>query len=148
MGETTDGTDGSHTFYPTLNACTSCHTNGVPDEVSGLTADMNSLAVLLENVVGWEYEYEVDENGDVIEDENGDPIIVLDDNGDPVILEVQGIVVDGHPNNGSFGVGATFTILEARAAWNYLFVMEDQSNGIHNPNYAKALIKNSIEALD
>ena len=96
----------------------------------------------------WEYEYEVDENGDLILDENGDPIIVLDGNGDPIILEVHGIIHDGHPNNGSFGEGATFTILEAEAAWNYLFVLEDQSNGVHNPEYAKALIGNSIEALD
>lgn len=54
---------------------------------------------------------------------------------------VTGIVVDGHPNTG------TFTIVEAQAAWNYILIMEDKSNGIHNPEYAKALISNSIEAL-
>jgi len=55
---------------------------------------------------------------------------------------VTGIVHDDHPQPG------TFTILEAQAAWNYLFVIEDKSEGIHNPAYAKALIRNSIEALD
>ncbi len=148
MGETTDNTDGGHTFYPTANACTACHTNGVPEEVGGLAADMDALLVLLENVIGWEYEYEVDEDGELILDEDGDPIIVLDANGDPVILEVVGILQDGHPNTGSFGEGATFDILDARAAWNYLFVEEDQSHGVHNPAYAKALIKNSLQALD
>lgn len=57
------------------------------------------------------------------------------------LLETVGIVHDGHPVKG------TYTIKEAEAAWNYLFVMEDQSEGVHNPAYAKALIKNSIEAL-
>lgn len=62
----------------------------------------------------------------------------VDEDGNPV----KGIVHDGHPQEG------TFTIKEAEAAWNYLLVMEDSSNGIHNPKYVKALIKNSIEALE
>ncbi|RLD40946.1 MAG: hypothetical protein DRI86_14355 [Bacteroidetes bacterium] len=148
MEATTNGLDGSHSMWPTDNACITCHTGGVPSEVSGLASDMDMLAVSLENVIGWEYEFEVDGNGDLVLDANGDPIIVLDGNGDPVTLEVHGIIHDGHPNNGSFGEGATFTILEAQAAWNYLFVMEDKSEGVHNPAYAKALIQNSIEALD
>ena len=57
------------------------------------------------------------------------------------LLEDIGIVVDDSPVKG------TFTILEAEAAWNYLFVTEDKSKGIHNPGYARALIQNSIEAL-
>jgi hypothetical protein len=147
MGETTDTSDGSHTMVPTENACTTCHSNGVPTEVSGLAADLITLAGLLENVVGWEYQYEVDINGDLVEDINGDPIIVLDINGDPVTLEVIGILVGGSPNTGSFGEGATFTIIEAQAAWNYRYLYQDHSQGIHNPDYAKALIVNSIEAL-
>ena len=39
------------------------------------------------------------------------------------------------------------TVLEAKAAWNWAFITEDKSEGIHNPKYAKALIQNSIEAL-
>lgn len=148
MGETTDTSDGSHTLWPTENACITCHTNGAPSEVTGLAADLITLEGLLENVVGWEYQYEVDINGDLIEDINGDPIIVLDINGDPVTLEVHGILHDGHPNTGTYGEGATFNITEAKAAWNYLFVNADGSNGVHNPDYAKALINNSIEALD
>jgi len=147
MEATTNGLDGSHSMWPTDNACITCHTGGVPSEVSGLASDIDMLAVLLENVIGWEYEFEVDANGDLVLDANGDPIIVLDGNGDPVTIEVHGIIHDGHPNNGSFGEGATFTIVEAEAAWNYLFIMEDKSEGVHNPAYAKALIRNSVEAL-
>ena len=35
----------------------------------------------------------------------------------------------------------------AQATWNYKTLTEDQSNGIHNPAYTRALLKNSIEAL-
>lgn len=101
MGATTNGTDGLHTFIPTDNACTGCHTNGIPAD-DFLSADMATLAAL---------------------------------------LEAAGPVHDDHPVPGSY------PIVEAQAAWNYLFVLEDASNGVHNPGYAKALIKNSIEAL-
>jgi len=59
-----------------------------------------------------------------------------------LLLETVGIVHDGHPVEGSY------TIAQAEAAWNYLLLIEDSSEGIHNPVYSKALIKNSLEALD
>lgn len=34
-----------------------------------------------------------------------------------------------------------------QAAWNYSLLLEDRSNGVHNPTYVKALLKNSIETL-
>ena len=55
--------------------------------------------------------------------------------------DVIGIVHDDHP------VVGVFDIKDAEAAWNYLFILEDKSMGIHNPDYAKSLIKNSIAAL-
>ncbi len=36
----------------------------------------------------------------------------------------------------------------AQAIWNYKTVEEDHSNGVHNPLYAKALIKNALEAVE
>lgn len=59
-----------------------------------------------------------------------------------LLLEDIGIIHDGHPVEG------TYKIDEAEAAWNYLLVMEDASEGIHNPSYARALVKNSLEALN
>lgn len=41
----------------------------------------------------------------------------------------------------------TVDIKIAQAAWNYALLMEDRSNGVHNPVYAKALLKNSIDAI-
>lgn len=58
------------------------------------------------------------------------------------LLETVGVVHDDHPVKG------TYTIKESEAAWNYLLILEDASGGIHNPNYSKALIKNSIKALE
>lgn len=61
------------------------------------------------------------------------------------LLETAGALhFDGeawHPVKG------TVSIEVAEAAWNFLFVYEDMSRGIHNPAYATALITNSIEAL-
>lgn len=58
------------------------------------------------------------------------------------LLENIGIVHEGQP------VVGDYPIAHAEAAWNYLLIIEDSSNGIHNPGYAKALIKNSIEVLN
>jgi formate-dependent nitrite reductase cytochrome c552 subunit len=33
------------------------------------------------------------------------------------------------------------------AMWNYMYVLEDQSMGVHNANYARTLLQNSIAAL-
>jgi len=55
-----------------------------------------------------------------------------------ILHEVDGAV---HP------VVGEYTIAEAEAAWNYLLVMEDNSNGTHNPNYTKALVGNSLESF-
>ncbi|HSQ45700.1 MAG TPA: hypothetical protein VLM44_02150 [Lutibacter sp.] len=35
----------------------------------------------------------------------------------------------------------------AQALWNYKTVEEDHSHGVHNPKYAKALVKNALEAV-
>lgn len=58
------------------------------------------------------------------------------------LLDEVGIVHEGHPVEGEY------SIVQAEAAWNYLLVMEDASNGVHNPKYVNALIKNSIEVLE
>ena len=44
-------------------------------------------------------------------------------------------------------VEGTFPADVAWAFWNYLLVSEDGSKGTHNPDYAEALVGNSIEAL-
>lgn len=40
------------------------------------------------------------------------------------------------------------SVKDAQAIWNYKTVEEDKSEGVHNPKYIKALLKNSIEYLN
>ena len=60
------------------------------------------------------------------------------------LLEAKGMyeLEAGHPVVGEYPEA------EAAALWNYIYIMvEDKSMGVHNPNYAKALLEASIEAL-
>jgi hypothetical protein len=107
MGETTDGTDGSHTFIPTLNACIQCHPgttsfdrNDVQTEVTALLDELEGL-LFTEGVV----------------DADGSSIIGL------------------------------YPIKTVNAYWNWKSVSEDGSKGIHNPDYIRAILKNSIESM-
>jgi len=105
MGDGTAEDNGSHTFVPTLNACTVCHTTmtEIPDEINGFTADFNTLHDLL--------------------------------------LAKGAITATGSTVSGTWPANV------AQATWNYKTLEEDKSNGIHNPAYTRALLKNSIEAL-
>jgi len=44
-------------------------------------------------------------------------------------------------------ISGKYTVAQAQAYWNYVLLMEDRSEGIHNPNYATDLLTSSIEAL-
>jgi hypothetical protein len=44
-------------------------------------------------------------------------------------------------------IDSSVTLTEARSAYNYFFVEEDRSFGIHNPAFTFALLKASIEAV-
>lgn len=57
------------------------------------------------------------------------------------------LVATGAINEDGSTISGTYPVKVAQAVWNYKTLEEDKSNGIHNPNYAKALLKNSIEAL-
>ncbi len=131
MGESSDPNEGMHTWNPREESCVTCHPNGAPDEINGFTTDFELLGTLLANVVG--EEYMEDAEGDPMYDVDGNPI----GNGVPVV----GIIVNGRSQTG------IYTTAEAQAAWNYMTALEDKSKGIHNPGYMRALLKNSIEAL-
>ncbi len=131
MGDAADVDEGGHSWAYVEALCIQCH-GAVPGEANGFTADKNTLLALLNNVEG--QAVLLDEDGDPVYDENGDLI--------PVEGTVTGILL---PNGRSqYGI---FSDVAAMAAWNYKTVDEDQSRGIHNPDYTKALLKNSIEAL-
>ncbi|RED44720.1 hypothetical protein [Seonamhaeicola aphaedonensis] len=107
MGPSDDNLVGGHTWKPTLNTCTECHTNmtAIPDEIAGFSEDMETLKNLLLAL-------------------NPSPLLENDRT-----------------------VPGTYSADVAKATWNYRTALEDQSKGIHNPAYTRALLKNSIEAL-
>lgn len=133
MGESNVASVGGHSWNPVEENCIECH-GSVPGEASGFSADMATLLNLLRNVEG--VAYEVDSEGDPVFDVNGDYI--------PTTTPVIGIIQAGSEDRTNTGI---FSDVAAMAAWNYKTALEDQSRGIHNPEYTKALIKNSIEAL-
>ncbi|HKJ41734.1 MAG TPA: hypothetical protein VKA27_06535, partial [Sunxiuqinia sp.] len=56
-------------------------------------------------------------------------------------LEEKGVMADGSV------VPGTYTVDLARAYYNYILIEEDRSEGAHNPDYIKALLQNTIEAI-
>jgi len=140
MGEPTAADNGSHSFFPTRGACVQCHDDsGFPTATSydyngvqtATLSSLEELAVFLATVPGQ----------DIAKDSNGDYQPVFEADGVTPVMHV-GIVVDGHPVRG------LYDYIDAQAAFNYLLVEEDKSEGVHNPAYVEALLANSIEAFD
>jgi hypothetical protein len=52
-----------------------------------------------------------------------------------------------NPETGLWIVPATYPEAVANAMWNYKFVVEDQSMGVHNPAYARALLEAALAAM-
>ena len=118
MSESSVATTGDHTFNPTLDACIVCH--------EGLTTYDNNG-----------FQTEVQDQLDVLAGLLAQVQGVAPDGTTPI----TGIVIDNDPVEG------TFPIVAAGAAWNYIFVYEDKSKGVHNPAMVEALLQNSIETL-
>lgn len=65
------------------------------------------------------------------------------------LIDADGYVLgDDGINRASTSNPLTATSIEAQVVWNYKTIEEDRSNGVHNPKYIKALLKNSIDAID
>ncbi len=60
-----------------------------------------------------------------------------------VKLQAIGIMTDAGRS-----VPGTYTSTQVGALYNYKYVEEDQSRGVHNAKYARTLLSNSITALD
>jgi len=60
---------------------------------------------------------------------------------------VAEIIIDEEGHESVHEIPGTYSTEVAYAFWNYLLVAEDASKGTHNPDYAKALVGNSIEVL-
>lgn len=131
MAPSSDPELGGHSWNPVEAVCLNCHPGSEPPEIDGFDTDMALLKSLLEQAVGEQY--------------------VLDADGNPVGtgVPIVGLILDDYPDPGETDRSqpGIWTVEQAQAAWNYMTLLEDQSKGIHNPDYAKALLQNSIEAL-
>ena len=130
MGGTSDGSYG-HSWNPAGTNCATCHSTPFEDlEVADLAEDMATLGALLENAVGQAID---DDDVPIFEADGVTPV--------PQIGIVHFEDGEWHPLTG------LFDLKDAEAAWNFLFILEDKSGGIHNPDYAKSIIKNSLAAM-
>ena len=57
------------------------------------------------------------------------------------------LVAEGLIDESDSGITGTFSSEQAGALWNYKTVLEDRSDGVHNPQFAKALLQTGIDAL-
>ncbi|WKK67272.1 multiheme c-type cytochrome [Lutimonas zeaxanthinifaciens] len=58
------------------------------------------------------------------------------------------LIAEGLLTESGSPVAGIYDLIPASALWNYRMIYYDHSNGLHNPKYARALVKNSIEALN
>jgi hypothetical protein len=118
MGESDDMAEGGHSWAPSLNACTTCH---------------DTMNAIPDGIGGYDTDFETLENLLIAAGYINSSGYVLGTDGEEIA------------NNGSNAV--TVPVKHAQAIWNYKTLAEDKSNGMHNPDYTRALLKNSIEAL-
>jgi hypothetical protein len=130
-GELDDFAQGGHSFIPSVKACNDCHgttdTNfnygGVQTEVHEMLVELRDLLVEAGVVeLGEEELYELNEETGEIE----------------LVVHVEGY----HP------VPGTYPMIQVQAFFNWVGLEEDRSMGVHNPKYVKALLRNSIEAME
>lgn len=117
MGDFKDGT-GGHTWKASLNNCKSCHTSATSFDVNGGQAKIAALITDLKNAL----------IAKGVLDAAGN----LTKPGGKTISATNPLVLPVH---------------QAGAFWNYITLIEDRSNGVHNPAYIEAVLKNSLESL-
>ncbi|MBN1340461.1 MAG: collagen-like protein [Bacteroidales bacterium] len=108
-------------YEGTLNesGCVSCHPDGIEDETVAMQEEIHAL---------------LDSLGAKLMD-----MSIMDNTG--YLLGDDGV------NRASSSNPANLTANEAGIFFNYKFVEEDRSGGVHNYKYARAILTNSLEAL-
>ncbi len=127
-------TPGSSTHY--AGACTSCHMATFTKGQGGHSL-IPSLAAC--NTCHKATETSFDHNG--VQTEIAADLVKLRD-----LLVTKGVVVQNTDGTYSPVVG-TFPMVQAQAVFNYFGLVDDRSEGVHNPPYVRALLLNSIAAV-
>ena len=103
-----DNGEGGHTWNPSLESCTACHSSATNFDVNGFQTEIEELFTQLHNK----------------------------------LLEKGAITSSGSR------VSGTYPLNVGGAMWNYATILEDRSNGVHNPKYIRAVLKNTLESLN
>lgn len=130
MAEFGDG-EGGHSFSPSLVACNTCH--GIESD----DFDYGGVQTLTHNMLE-ELRDKLVELGVVAYEEEGEWVW----NEELGKHEEVNIVGEYHPVKG------TYPMVQAQAFFNWVAIYEDRSLGVHNPKYVRALLMNSLEALE
>jgi hypothetical protein len=118
------GEEANHTYLPDVARCQACHAdaenfdvNGVQTEITAMLEELHAIFVA-ENLLNPE-------------------------------TDLWGIYDPATATWSNPSAAAPLTVPEAvaNAMWNYKFVTYDQSMGVHNAAYTKALLQASLEAL-
>lgn len=127
MGPAFGNQAGGHTMKMKYNdgandnvaVCTPCHSSATNFDIGGFQTSMKDLAKLVRN-----------------------RLIELD-----MITPTDGVDTDPVNYNHDYAKVGTYSSKRAAALYNYIFIMRDKSWGVHNPRYARAVLQNSLEAL-
>jgi nitrate reductase cytochrome c-type subunit len=153
-----DYVNSMHAISPTTTNCTSCHmasSEGTGGDM-GLGEHSNNVGS-----GSWDDETRViNKNGcvtchtNIADNDEMTAFVATARDANMILLEELatelfnlGYITETGSVVASSGTPLVVSTQHAAAIYNYKFLEEDQSMLIHNPNYAKALLQNSIEAL-
>jgi hypothetical protein len=140
-----DGTGGSHSLEISFISCKNCHTAG-DAEAKLTTLNTFADAEILKLVTAFNKypTYFKVTIGTTLATSSVALVLTTDDTANPWPTAVA-----NGPLTNTWIVGKTYPLKYAQAYWNFklLTAKTGSHNAVHNPTYFKALIQNSIEAL-
>ena len=111
------GDERNHTYLPAVARCQTCHADAENFDINGVQTEVQAM---------------LDEVHELLV---ASGIMAADYTDDAGNLQ-QGRSIPG-----------VYPEAVANAMWNYKFVVEDQSRGVHNSAFAKALLQQALDAL-
>ncbi|HEX9838294.1 MAG TPA: hypothetical protein VGA72_03055 [Anaerolineales bacterium] len=111
------GDESNHTYLPAVARCQTCHADAENFDINGVQTEVQAM---------------LDEVHELLV---ASGIMAADSTDD-----------DGNLQQGR-SIPGVYPEAVANAMWNYKFVVEDQSRGVHNSAFAKALLQQALDAL-
>jgi predicted CXXCH cytochrome family protein len=142
------------------DACATCHMAGVPQAVTDLGLDPGEAARIVGghtfNVVGTYEDQEILNDTGCMECHGSVTLNFVEQSQDNIMTlldSLKSLLPTYETQSGAFAAGdpifsgSDLTEAEKGAAYNYYFVTNDGSYGVHNSRYAEALLRSSIEEV-